>query len=102
MKRSVEISPAARHDLSDIWEFVSRDSETAATRLVQSFYQQCVVLTRMPNLGRNRSQDLGNGLRSFPVGSYVIYYRYDSKKLEMVRVIHSARDIGREFGPESE
>jgi toxin ParE1/3/4 len=100
MKRRIDISPAARHDLADVWSFVSQDNEDAATHLIQSFYRQCVVLSDMPNLGRARDRDLGEGLRSYPIGNYVIFYRFDNKRLEMVRVAHSARDIGEVFGPE--
>jgi toxin ParE1/3/4 len=32
-------------------------------------------------------------LRSFPVGSYVIFYRPIEEGIEVIRVLHSARDI---------
>jgi len=37
--------------------------------------------------------DLGGHLRSYPLGNYILFYRYDAKKLELVRVIHRARDL---------
>lgn len=93
MRDPVEISPAARHDLADIWEYISRDNEEAATDLLQSIYQQCLVLAELPGLGRSRNVDLAIGLRSYPVGRYVIYFRMCGSTLELVRVIHSARDL---------
>lgn len=33
------------------------------------------------------------GLRSFPVGKYLIFYRLIDGGLEIVRVLHGARDI---------
>ena len=33
------------------------------------------LLASYPNLGRARDEDLRPGLRSFPVGEYVIIYR---------------------------
>jgi toxin ParE1/3/4 len=32
-------------------------------------------------------------LRSFPVGNYVIFYREVSEGIEIIRVLHGARDI---------
>jgi toxin ParE1/3/4 len=93
MDRSVEISPAGRHDLANIWAYISQDNEDAATRTIQSFYRTCLELARMPSMGRDRSRDLHNELYSYPVGKYVVYYRFDDAKLELIRVIHSARDV---------
>lgn len=100
MKDPVDISPAARHDLADIWEYISRDNEDAATSLLQSIYRQCVALAAMPGLGKALNADLGEGLRSYPVGRYVIYFRMCKSKLELVRVIHSARDLTEMFEPD--
>ena len=51
-------------------------------------------------LGRSRELDLGHGLRSYPVGRYVLFYRFDDTVLALVRVIHSARDLSDHFPPE--
>jgi toxin ParE1/3/4 len=32
-------------------------------------------------------------MRGFPVGNYVIFYRDTSEHIEIVRVLHGARDI---------
>jgi toxin ParE1/3/4 len=37
------------------------------------------------------------GLRSHPVGNYVIYYREMKTGIEIVRVIHGARDVAKAF-----
>lgn len=95
MRDPAEISPAARHDLAAIWEYISRDNEEAATDLLQS-------LAELPGLGKSRDIDLAKGLRSYPVGRYVIYFRMRNSKLELVRVIHSARDLTEMFEPDSD
>ena len=102
MREPVEISPAARHDLAAIWEYISRDNEEAATNLLQSIYRQCLALAELPGLGKSRDIDLARGLRSYPVGRYVIYFRMRNSKLELVRVIHSARDLTEMFEPDSD
>ncbi len=45
-----------------------------------------IVLTPSAN-------ELAPGLRSFPVGRYLIFYLLDSGCLRIVRVLHGARDI---------
>lgn len=97
MSDPVIISPAARHDLSDIWDYISRDNEDRATEFIQFIYRQCLVLVDMPRMGKNRASDLCAGIRSYPVGKYMIYYRSRGARIEIVRILHSARDARAAF-----
>jgi toxin ParE1/3/4 len=38
-------------------------------------------------------------LRSHPAGNYVVYYREMNGGIEIVRVLHGARDVPRAFDP---
>jgi len=42
--------------------------------------------------GRSRF-DLSPELRGFPVGNYLVFYRPASDGIEIIRVLHGARDI---------
>jgi plasmid stabilization system protein ParE len=57
-------------------------------------------LSRQPQLGRPRPE-LYPGLRSFPIGHFVAFYRPVAVAgIEIVRVLHSARDQSLiQFGP---
>lgn len=44
-------------------------------------------------MGRRRD-DLINGMRSFPYQAYIIFYRITDTTVQIVRVLHGARDIG--------
>jgi toxin ParE1/3/4 len=88
----LKFSPLAQDDLNDIWEFIAQDNPYAATRLVDLVEQKCDLLAENPEIGRKRD-DLAPELRSFPVKSYVIYYRYRKKAIEVIRVLSSARDV---------
>ena len=44
-------------------------------------------------MGRARDEDLRSGLRSFPVGEYVIIYRILDEDILILRVLHGSRDI---------
>jgi len=46
--------------------------------------------------------ELAADLRSFPVGRYVIYYRSLPNGVEIVRVLHSARDLNADFFAEED
>ena len=47
-------------------------------------------------MGRRR-EELAPGLRSILQGSYVIFYRLTEERIEIVRVLHVARDIDQQF-----
>ena len=50
------------------------------------------LLATMPRMGRLRPE-LGDCLRGFPVDDYTIYYRETGQGIEVIRVLHDARDI---------
>jgi toxin ParE1/3/4 len=55
------------------------------------------LLTRSPEIGRQRG-DLREGLRSFPVGNYRVYYTQAKRGVvEIVGVRHAAQDERRLF-----
>jgi toxin ParE1/3/4 len=37
--------------------------------------------------------NLAPGLRSFPVGNYLVFYRITPEGIEVARVLHGARDL---------
>lgn len=51
-------------------------------------------LAEQPLMTRKRD-DLAPNLRGFPLGAYVILYRPIANGIEVVRVLHGARDIKR-------
>jgi toxin ParE1/3/4 len=52
-----------------------------------------------PMMGRARDE-IEQGLRSFPFGRYVIFYMPSDDGIDVVRVLHSARDIDAVFADE--
>jgi toxin ParE1/3/4 len=82
----------ARRDLEEIHDYIAADSAAAASRWIDRLERECQGLAEMPGMGRRR-QDLAPGLRSFPVGTYVIFYREVEDGVQIVRVLHGARDI---------
>jgi len=95
------IAPRARADLDAIWDYIGiqKDNPTAARRQIEALYERFCLLARHPLAGESR-EDLGANLRSFVVRNYVIVYRLKEAEVEIVRVIHAARDIRALFGNE--
>jgi toxin ParE1/3/4 len=96
------LSPEAIDDLELIWAYIARDNGQAADDVIEAAYRLCGVLGDHPELGRvlEFSQTALSGLRSFVVTdfpNYVIFYRVKGKAVEIVRVLHGARDIERLF-----
>ena len=92
----VIVAPAARVDLYEIWEYVALENEDQATRLIDRFEQTFSLLAENPMMGRARNE-LAEAMRSFAVGSYLIFYRPLEQGIEVARVLHGSRDIEAHF-----
>lgn len=84
--------PLAEADLLDIWNFIANDSLEKADRLLHKIDSQLKMLASNPGMGRKRGSLVPN-LRSFPVGNYLIFYRPINQGIEVIRVLHGARDF---------
>jgi toxin ParE1/3/4 len=85
-------TPNAKCDLADVWHFIAPDNLTAADRLIDSIKTALLMLANHPGMGRAR-KELGPNVRSFPVGNYILYYRAVESGIELLRVIHGARNV---------
>lgn len=90
------LTPQAANDLEEIEEYISRDNPDAAARLIQEIMETCELLGRHPEAGDERPK-LRKGLRGFPVGNYIIFYRIMGNKVEILRVLHGARNMPKFF-----
>ncbi|MBN4083150.1 type II toxin-antitoxin system RelE/ParE family toxin [bacterium AH-315-B06] len=86
------LSALAHDDLDDIWLYIARDDLGAADRLLDSIVQQLRLLAENPRMGRER-RDIGPSLRSHSVGRYLLFHRPINGGIEVVRILHGARNI---------
>jgi len=84
--------PRARDDLAAIWDYIADDSEARADAFIDTVNGKFRTLAGQPAMGRLRDE-LKPFLRSFPVGQYVIFYVPLPDGVDIVRVLHSAREI---------
>ena len=84
----------AEADLDGIWWHVAEQSgdPAIAERLIESIATRFDTLSSHPRMGRVRN-DLRRGLRSHPVGNYLIFYRIVARDVLILRVLHGRRDI---------
>ena len=86
------VSSEAREDMAEIWSHIAADNEGAADREIASFHERFTTLAENAMAGRSRAELLPN-IRSFAAGSYTLFYCPQEDGVEIVRVIHGARDI---------
>lgn len=92
MALKLVISRSARTDLLELWVYVAEDNIEAADKVLDRVFEVVERLGEWPELGRTR-EDLGAGVRSFVVGSHIVFYRVSETRLEVVRVLHGRRDV---------
>ena len=92
MKR-IRISESAERDLDEIWYFVATQSSSTvpADRLIDSITETFALLARAPEAGTRRDE-IDPGVRGFPVGNYIVYYRDSGRSVDISRVLHGMRD----------
>jgi toxin ParE1/3/4 len=78
-------------DLDSIWGYIAADNIRAADNLISRIGAVFEMLVQNPLAGRERPE-LVPGLRSFPVGSYVIFYVPVSDGIEVLRVMSGWQD----------
>ncbi len=93
------VSPEARQALLDIYDFISRENQSAADRVIDTIKEQFRSIAQYPDHGRSR-EELSTGLRSLVVRkdrSYIIFYQQQADAIDIIRVLDGARDLKRLF-----
>ena len=84
--------PQAEADLIEIWIYIAQDSPTSADKLLDEINEKSQTLTESPFIGKSRDE-LGPNIRSFPISNYMLFYQPIAEGIEIIRVLHGARDI---------
>jgi len=89
------VARQAEAELDNIWYYVAKESGSIeiADRLIDSITMRFYLLACQPHMGRRRDEDLRPGLRSFPVGEYVIIYRIEKKYVLILHIFRGTRDL---------
>ncbi len=84
--------PLALRDLDEIWDYIAQDSPEAADHFVDKVEKQCRLLAEFSNIG-TRCETIYPALRFLVVDKYLLFYLPLDDGIEVVRVLHGARDL---------
>ncbi len=96
------LTPRAEQDVSDIWEHIADDDMRAAGRVLDALERAMLKLAKNPGIGHWREELADKRHRFFLVYSYLIVCRYQTEPLQIIRVLHPARDVQSILGMASE
>jgi toxin ParE1/3/4 len=96
-------TPAARRDVLAIADYIAADNPDAALRFVKGVRDGERALLEMPGMGASRAyrNPALHGTRMALVPdfrAYLIFYRPIADGIEIVRILHGARDLAAIFG----
>jgi plasmid stabilization system protein ParE len=93
LRRRFVLTPEARADLIEIWNYIAEDSIDAADQAVARLDEAFRHLAQTPGIGHHREDLADSRHRFWTVYSYVIAYRWETKPLQIIAVVHGARQL---------
>jgi plasmid stabilization system protein ParE len=96
----VALTAEAEIDLETIAQYIARDGVTTALGVVHELREKCLALAEAPRGYPLVPRYEHHGIRWRPSGSYLIFYRVGTETIEVVHILHGARDYERLLFPE--
>jgi len=88
------LAPEAALDLVQIWRYLKKQSNVATADRVESVIRgKMVFLAENSGAGHWRRSLTDAAVKFFPVYSYLIVYRPDTKPLQVLSILHGRRDV---------
>jgi toxin ParE1/3/4 len=88
----VVLTAEAEFDLETIAQTIARDSVTTALSFVDELREKCLALAQAPRGYPLVPRYEHLGIRRRPFGNYLIFYRVGAEAIEVVHILHGARD----------
>ncbi|MDB6028849.1 MAG: parE1 [Verrucomicrobiales bacterium] len=89
---SYRYSSDANTDIEEIALYIFDLNPVAADYFLDTLEKTCELLAEHPLIGRFRPE-LGEAIRSFPIGNYLIFYIPAPHGIDVARVIYGGRDL---------
>ena len=91
------VSTDASRDLDAIFLYwAERVGLKVADRLIDGITERFWLLGEHPEAGRP-ADEVAAGVRCFPAGKYLVYYRKTRRGTEILHIFHGSRERGRPF-----
>jgi toxin ParE1/3/4 len=91
------LTKSAGRDVVAIWKHIGADNIRAADALYEMLHGKFSALAASPLIGV-AATNMVRGLRKFPVGNYLIYYRVTRGTIIVTRILHGKRQQKRAYG----
>ncbi len=79
--------------VDEVIDFISIDSPSSAESMAGRIEQSVRLLAERPHLGRPAPESVQTHMRWLSVPPYVIFYFASQDALEVVRILHGARQL---------
>jgi plasmid stabilization system protein ParE len=90
------LAPEAALDLVQIWRYLKKESSVAVADRVESVIRDRIAfLANTPGAGHWSKNLTDEQVKFFPVYSYLIVYRPETKPLQVVSILHGRRNVER-------
>ena len=90
--KSCRLSSEANLDVEEIAKYIFDLNPVAAHKFLDNLEETCELLAEFPLIGRQRPE-IGAGIRSFPIGNYLVLYVPVGEVVEVSRVVYGGRDL---------
>jgi plasmid stabilization system protein ParE len=93
--RKLAYLASAQRDFVDILDFITRQSGNLAVgrHFMKALRQHCKKLASLPGMMGQARPELRPDIRSVAFRGYVIFFRYEDNRFEVVNVLEGHRDI---------
>jgi len=85
-------TPEAEQDLRDIVQYIASDNLPAALRWLDEMEAICGLLAAQADIGQRVQTTKFGEVRRHATANYLIYYQPLPDGIEILRVLHGARD----------
>ena len=96
---TVKITKRAQNEIKAVIFNITQEKPPAATKFLKSLVSKFDTLASLPRIGTEH-EEYGKGVRTFPFGSYVIFYQPTASGVIIVRFLHGARNLPHVFRSE--
>lgn len=95
--RAIIVSPEARGDLTDYYDYIAQTNQSAALALFDAARQTFADLARFPGMGRlYEAPGVQSELRRWHIKgfqNYLIFYRVREESIEILRILYGSQDV---------
>lgn len=98
----VALTREAMDDLIQIGQYIVQHNASRALALMEELHAGCFELADMPYAYMLLPHRPESGIRRRPYAGYLIFYRVTGSAVEILRILHGARDYERILFPRNE